>query len=161
MEELETKRSIKNLNKTMKSKTFHKNSQQKHFVGGAFIFQLASSFIDSLFKGGTHQCSTKIFTLVCCSVLFLPTIQPNPFPLEAAFQGKCPPDGNPCTQICFNIHNNMYECGCKNGYILSTDGYNCILQEVSNVTSSHQKHDEKKSRQGYKYRKINFEPWFR
>ena len=45
------------------------------------------------------------------------------------FSGKCPPDGNPCTQICFNIHNNMYECGCKNGFILSADGYNCILQE--------------------------------
>ena len=88
MKELETKRSIKNLNKTMKSKTFHKNSQQKHFVGGAFIFQFGSSIIDSLFKGSTHQCSTKIFTLLCCSVLFLPTIQPNPFPLEAAFQGK-------------------------------------------------------------------------
>ena len=45
------------------------------------------------------------------------------------FSGKCPPDGNPCTQICFNIHNNMYECGCKNGFVLSADGYNCILQE--------------------------------
>ena len=89
MKELETKRSIKNLNKTMKSKAFNKNySQQKHFVGGAFIFQFASSIIDSLCRGGTHQCSTKIFTLLCCSVLFLPTIQPNPFPLEAAFQGK-------------------------------------------------------------------------
>ena len=44
------------------------------------------------------------------------------------FSGKCPPDGNPCTQICFNIHNNMYECGCKNGFVLSSDGYNCIIQ---------------------------------
>ena len=22
----------------------------------------------------------------------------------------------------------MYECGCKNGFVLSSDGYNCIIQ---------------------------------
>jgi hypothetical protein len=34
----------------------------------------------------------------------------------------------------------MYECGCKNGFVLSADGYNCITQ-VSNKTDSHQHHE--------------------
>jgi hypothetical protein len=71
----------------MKRKAFYKNSQQYFYV-----FQF--SFIIDSFKG-IHF--SKYFTILICAVVCLPTIQPNTIPLEAAFQGKCPPDGNPCT----------------------------------------------------------------
>ena len=39
--------------------------------------------------------------------------------------GRCE-NGNPCDQNCYNIHNEMYECDCNQGYILSGNGYSCI-----------------------------------
>ena len=89
--ELETKEAFEKLKQKMKRKGFYKNSsylqqQQKHcVVSGAFIFSFSSFIIDS-FNVRTQHCS-KFFTLLC-AVLFLPTIQPKTFPLEAAFQGK-------------------------------------------------------------------------
>ena len=41
------------------------------------------------------------------------------------FSGQCE-DGNPCAQNCYNIHNEMYECDCNRGYVLSDNGYSCI-----------------------------------
>lgn len=43
---------------------------------------------------------------------------------EAAFQGECRVDG-PCQQICFDLHDGTFECGCSSGYRLSSNGYGC------------------------------------
>ncbi|XP_077552337.1 uncharacterized protein LOC144166697, partial [Haemaphysalis longicornis] len=43
---------------------------------------------------------------------------------EAAFQGECRVDG-PCQQMCFDLHDGTFECGCTAGYRLSTNGYGC------------------------------------
>ncbi|KAG6799684.1 pikachurin [Apis mellifera caucasica] len=43
---------------------------------------------------------------------------------EAAFQGRCG-HGSPCEQLCYELHDGMYECDCKDGYILHKNGYSC------------------------------------
>nr|XP_054920270.1 pikachurin-like isoform X1 [Dermacentor andersoni] len=43
---------------------------------------------------------------------------------EAAFQGECRVDG-PCQQMCFDLHDGTFECGCTPGYRLSSNGYSC------------------------------------
>ncbi|XP_075731876.1 pikachurin isoform X1 [Rhipicephalus microplus] len=45
---------------------------------------------------------------------------------EAAFQGECRVDG-PCQQMCFDLHDGTFECGCTPGYRLSSNGYSCQL----------------------------------
>ena len=47
------------------------------------------------------------------------------------FLGRCEDISNPCAQICFNIHHDMYECDCKHGYVLTPDGYNCVKGEIA------------------------------
>ena len=56
-------------------------------------------------------------------------------PLEAAFQGRCD-DGNPCDQTCFNLHDNMYECDCTEGFYLNSNGYNCIKFNSTGVVAA-------------------------
>ncbi|XP_060522277.1 pikachurin [Cylas formicarius] len=43
---------------------------------------------------------------------------------EAAFQGQCG-HGSPCEQLCYELHDGMYECDCNEGFILREDGYSC------------------------------------
>lgn len=43
---------------------------------------------------------------------------------EAAFQGRCN-HGSPCMQLCYDLHDGMYECDCRPGYTLHADGYSC------------------------------------
>ncbi|XP_046585807.1 pikachurin [Neodiprion lecontei] len=43
---------------------------------------------------------------------------------EAAFQGRCG-HGSPCEQLCYELHDGMYECDCRDGYILHKNGYSC------------------------------------
>ncbi|XP_059473292.1 pikachurin [Neocloeon triangulifer] len=50
---------------------------------------------------------------------------------EAAFQGKCDSD-SPCEHVCFELHDGMFECDCRMGYLLHPNGYSC--QEL-NTTS--------------------------
>ena len=45
------------------------------------------------------------------------------------FSGRCE-NGNPCAQNCYNIHNEMYECECHHGFVLSDNGYSCIGKHV-------------------------------
>ncbi|XP_039277486.1 pikachurin-like [Nilaparvata lugens] len=44
---------------------------------------------------------------------------------EAAFQGKCGHD-SPCEQLCYELHDGMFECDCKEGHILHHNGYSCL-----------------------------------
>ncbi|XP_043254794.1 pikachurin [Colletes gigas] len=43
---------------------------------------------------------------------------------EAAFQGRCGHE-SPCEQLCYELHDGMYECDCRDGYILHKNGYSC------------------------------------
>ncbi|XP_066257439.1 pikachurin-like [Euwallacea similis] len=54
---------------------------------------------------------------------------------EAAFQGRCG-HGSPCEQICFELHDGMYECDCRDGFILRADGYSCAELNSSASTQS-------------------------
>ncbi|XP_023246649.1 pikachurin-like [Copidosoma floridanum] len=54
---------------------------------------------------------------------------------EAAFQGRCG-HGSPCEQLCYELHDGMYECDCRDGYILHKNGYSCAeLNTTSSSTS--------------------------
>ncbi|KAK2589301.1 hypothetical protein KPH14_007852 [Odynerus spinipes] len=43
---------------------------------------------------------------------------------EAAFQGRCG-HRSPCEHLCYELHDGMYECDCRDGYILHKNGYSC------------------------------------
>uniref|UniRef100_A0ABD2X622 Pikachurin n=1 Tax=Trichogramma kaykai TaxID=54128 RepID=A0ABD2X622_9HYME len=54
---------------------------------------------------------------------------------EAAFQGRCG-RGSPCEQLCYELHDGMYECDCKDGFVLHKNGYSCDeLNSTSGATS--------------------------
>ncbi|CAG9135670.1 unnamed protein product [Plutella xylostella] len=53
-----------------------------------------------------------------------PTQEPQTF--EAAFQGRCGL-GSPCEQLCLQLHDGTFECGCGAGYVLHVDGYGCLV----------------------------------
>jgi len=38
--------------------------------------------------------------------------------------GRCG-HGSPCEQLCYELHDGMYECDCRDGYILHKNGYSC------------------------------------
>ncbi|KAK9497576.1 hypothetical protein O3M35_004275 [Rhynocoris fuscipes] len=44
---------------------------------------------------------------------------------EAAFQGRCGHE-SPCEQLCYELHDGMFECDCNHGFLLHQDGYSCI-----------------------------------
>ncbi|XP_034245110.1 pikachurin [Thrips palmi] len=45
---------------------------------------------------------------------------------EAAFQGRCGRE-SPCEQLCFELHDGMFECECRDGYVLHLNGYGCLV----------------------------------
>lgn len=40
------------------------------------------------------------------------------------FPGRCG-HGSACEQLCYELHDGMYECDCRHGYELHKDGYSC------------------------------------
>ncbi|XP_059609965.1 pikachurin [Phlebotomus argentipes] len=50
--------------------------------------------------------------------------------VEAAFQGHCG-HGSPCEQLCYELHDGMYECDCTEGFELQKNGYSC--QEINST----------------------------
>ncbi|XP_058065803.1 uncharacterized protein LOC131215432 [Anopheles bellator] len=52
--------------------------------------------------------------------------------VEAAFQGRCG-HGSPCEQLCYELHDGMYECDCSEGFELHRNGYSC--QEINSTSS--------------------------
>lgn len=61
-----------------------------------------------------------------CSRLWTPstriTLLTSPFLCRVS--GRCG-HGSPCEQLCYELHDGMYECVCKDGYILHKNGYSC------------------------------------
>ncbi|XP_068624233.1 pikachurin-like [Battus philenor] len=62
-----------------------------------------------------------------------PTQEPVRF--EAAFQGRCGA-GSPCEQLCRELHDGTYECGCGPGFVLHVDGYGCVELNATKSTES-------------------------
>ncbi|XP_053674152.1 pikachurin [Anopheles nili] len=52
--------------------------------------------------------------------------------VEAAFQGRCG-HGSPCEQLCYELHDGMYECDCSEGFELNKNGYSC--QEINSTST--------------------------
>ncbi|KAJ8925428.1 hypothetical protein NQ315_009261, partial [Exocentrus adspersus] len=48
------------------------------------------------------------------------------------FSGRCD-HGSPCEQLCYELHDGMYECDCREGFILREDGYSCY--EINSTAS--------------------------
>ncbi|XP_049307031.1 uncharacterized protein LOC105228923 [Bactrocera dorsalis] len=61
--------------------------------------------------------------------------------MEAAFQGHCG-HTSPCEQLCYEIHDGMYECDCIEGYELNKNGYSCQVINSTNSADGHSKSDE-------------------
>ncbi|XP_060825849.1 pikachurin-like [Bombus pascuorum] len=72
-------------------------------------------------------CVCRFFVILAHLAIVLVLAQ-NPIEekttFEAAFQGRCG-HGSPCEQLCYELHDGMYECDCKDGYILHKNGYSC------------------------------------
>ncbi|SPP73943.1 blast:Pikachurin [Drosophila guanche] len=63
-------------------------------------------------------------------------------PEEAAFQGRCG-HTSPCEQLCYEIHDGMYECDCIEGYELNKNGYSCqVINSTGNGSDGRGKSDE-------------------
>ncbi|EDV37684.1 uncharacterized protein Dana_GF11287 [Drosophila ananassae] len=63
-------------------------------------------------------------------------------PEEAAFQGHCG-HTSPCEQLCYEIHDGMYECDCIEGYELNKNGYSCqVINSTANGLDGRGKSDE-------------------
>ncbi|CAG4966159.1 unnamed protein product [Colias eurytheme] len=59
----------------------------------------------------------------------------DPVLFEAAFQGRCG-EGSPCEQLCRELHDGTYECGCGPGYVLHVDGYGCLEINATKATEA-------------------------
>ncbi|XP_022699692.1 pikachurin-like isoform X1 [Varroa jacobsoni] len=51
-------------------------------------------------------------------------------------RGECQSEGGPCQQLCYDLHDGTFECGCSEGYVLSTDGYSCHPETNSSSNAS-------------------------
>ncbi|XP_046662292.1 pikachurin [Homalodisca vitripennis] len=60
---------------------------------------------------------------------------------EAAFQGRCGRD-SPCEQLCYELHDGMFECDCKEGFLLSKNGYGCIELNTTMEPMLHEELDQ-------------------
>ncbi|KAF9796015.1 hypothetical protein SFRURICE_010112, partial [Spodoptera frugiperda] len=49
------------------------------------------------------------------------------------FAGRCG-EGSPCEQLCRELHDGTYECGCGPGYVLHVDGYGCSELNATRAT---------------------------
>lgn len=38
--------------------------------------------------------------------------------------------GSPCDQLCYQLHDGMYECDCTDGFELDSNGYSCRGKDV-------------------------------
>ncbi|XP_047539508.1 pikachurin-like [Vanessa atalanta] len=65
----------------------------------------------------------------------------DPLQFEAAFQGRCG-EGSPCEQLCRELHDGTYECGCGPGFVLHVDGYGCLELNATKTTENTDKHED-------------------
>lgn len=44
--------------------------------------------------------------------------------MRYSVSGRCG-HGSACEQLCYELHDGMYECDCRRGFELNKDGYSC------------------------------------
>ncbi|CAH2058292.1 unnamed protein product, partial [Iphiclides podalirius] len=49
--------------------------------------------------------------------------------------GRCG-EGSPCEQLCRELHDGTYECGCGPGFVLHVDGYGCLEINATKSTEA-------------------------
>ncbi|CAG9792518.1 unnamed protein product [Diatraea saccharalis] len=54
---------------------------------------------------------------------------------RTAAEGRCG-EGSPCEQLCRELHDGTYECGCGPGYVLHVDGYGCLELNATKATEA-------------------------
>ncbi|XP_063833972.1 pikachurin-like [Ostrinia nubilalis] len=74
-----------------------------------------------------------LLAALACAAALAPTQEPGQF--EAAFQGRCG-EGSPCEQLCRELHDGTYECGCSPGYVLHVNGYGCLELNATKSTET-------------------------
>ncbi|XP_022913817.2 pikachurin [Onthophagus taurus] len=87
-------------------------------------------FFDVLRFATSVMVGTIVLSVGCNDVV---VDDPAKAQFEAAFQGRCG-RGSPCDQLCYELHDGMYECDCRMGFILQEDGYSCT--ELNSTASS-------------------------
>lgn len=59
-------------------------------------------------------------------------IKINP-PILLFLSGRCN-QGSPCDQLCYELHDGMYECDCTEGFELNQNGYSCQGERNYQIT---------------------------
>ncbi|XP_033229252.1 pikachurin [Belonocnema kinseyi] len=89
--------------------------------------------------GGTMSGPSRCWLFLILGCMTIATFAQNPIEekttFEAAFQGRCG-HGSPCEQLCYELHDGMYECDCKDGYILHKNGYSCAELNATSPSTS-------------------------
>lgn len=49
--------------------------------------------------------------------------------------------GSPCDQLCYQLHDGMYECDCTDGFELDPNGYSCRGKDILNYLFNIQKYN--------------------
>ncbi|CAB3237844.1 unnamed protein product, partial [Arctia plantaginis] len=55
--------------------------------------------------------------------------------------GRCG-EGSPCEQLCRELHDGTYECGCGPGYVLQVDGYGCLELNSTKSTDAEEEEED-------------------
>ncbi|CAB3226164.1 unnamed protein product [Arctia plantaginis] len=55
--------------------------------------------------------------------------------------GRCG-EGSPCEQLCRELHDGTYECGCGPGYVLQVDGYGCLELNSTKSTDTEEEEED-------------------
>ncbi|KAJ6636409.1 Pikachurin, partial [Pseudolycoriella hygida] len=64
--------------------------------------------------------------------------------------GRCG-HGSPCVQLCYELHDGMYECDCTEGYELDQNGYSC--QEINSTLSPNETNEKTEDETDVLYQK--------
>ncbi|KAG4076471.1 hypothetical protein HA402_005914 [Bradysia odoriphaga] len=64
--------------------------------------------------------------------------------------GRCG-HGSPCMQLCYELHDGMYECDCTEGYELNQNGYSC--QEINSTFPQNELNDKTEDETDVLYQK--------
>ncbi|XP_008482301.1 uncharacterized protein LOC103519002, partial [Diaphorina citri] len=80
-------------------------------------------------KGRLQQ--TCVGVSDCLIDLGLKLFPPHTFRLShTSRSGKCGHE-SPCDQLCYELHDGMFECDCKEGFVLHEDGYSCSVENIT------------------------------
>lgn len=89
---------------------------------GKFGMKYAWGIANNNLKAKIYYCMTEIHIILMDSQQFW--FYGRGLNSLVSVLGRCD-HGSPCEQLCYELHDGMYECDCKTGFILRPDGYSC------------------------------------